>query len=103
MEIDIVQYMRPDGRQVKGFMDIPDNLGQKYIALVDSGCNVAAELLMTGQVSFTIEDPVVEDDFRIELVENGPKVPAALARLVDSFDAQELVTFRAQRQANSRW
>ncbi|HUW30903.1 MAG TPA: hypothetical protein VM223_04770, partial [Planctomycetota bacterium] len=52
--------------------------------ILSHGWRFEAEVLSTGEVSFTVFDPVEEIDVAIELSANGPEVTGAMKRLVES-------------------
>lgn len=84
--IGFTQYMRPNGRPVAVSIDRPEEISAKAAGIVALGFSFECEELMDGTVSLTISH---EDrgDVAIELVPNGPDVPAAVDRLVNSFRA----------------
>lgn len=79
--IQFTQYMRPDGRAVPVWIERPAEIAAKAEAIVARGLCFECEQLATGDVSLTITDPD-EGDVDIEVVPNGPEVPAAVDRLV---------------------
>lgn len=80
-EISFTQYMRPDGRAVPVKIARPVDIAAKAEAIIARGLRFECEHLMTGDVSLTITDPD-EGDVDIEVVPNGPEVPAAVDRLI---------------------
>jgi hypothetical protein len=79
--IPFTQYMRPDGRPVSVSVNRPSDIAEKAAAIIARGLVFECEELADGTVSLTITDPD-EGDVDIELVPNGPGVPAAVDRLV---------------------
>ena len=93
MEIPFVQFLRPNGRQVRITIDTrvlhpgesaeTDQLVQRILA---AGYRFEAEVLSTGEASFEclkdVPDPDCNDTVAMEIVPNGPEVPAAVLRLV---------------------
>jgi hypothetical protein len=100
MIFEYVQYLRPDGRQVIRSAEAPDELLEKYKAIHDAGCVLAAEVLTTGHVSLTVEAPDDAGDFMIEVVPNGPEVPKAWERMLEQFDTDELDAWLAEMWNN---
>lgn len=86
MQIEITQFLLPDGRQRRCTLVIPDELGGQYERIKRSGVRLTAEVLTTGEVSLCLEDPGVGDDFDIRVVENGPAVPQAWEDMIRQFD-----------------
>ena len=86
MDVPFTQYIRPSGRPVPVRIDRPDDVAAKAQRIIDAGYRFETEVLTTGMVSFTIYSPAVDEDMAIELVENGPEVPAAVDRLINEFE-----------------
>jgi hypothetical protein len=78
--VEVVQYMRPDGRAVLMHTDIRDAFEAPYHAIRMRGWRLTAEHLIDGAVSLTVEDD--EQDFPCEIVANGPEVQPAIERLI---------------------
>jgi len=72
MQVEIVQYMRPNGRPVNACTELPDVVSADYLDMVVNDCCLEAEVLSTGEVSLTISDG--EEDVDIEVVSNVPEV-----------------------------
>jgi len=91
MPIPFTQYLRPDGRKrdvtIERSPEV-EALAQRFIA---SGGKFECEELRTGEASFTAVK--YGRDVAIELVPNGPAVPAAVDRVVrlaqDYLDAED--------------
>lgn len=98
MFVTVVQFMRPDGRQVPQEFEVSDNLVDAYALIQSSQCRLEAEVLMTGFVSFTITNPEA-GDFKGCLVQNGPAVQGKLEELIDSFDADKYTTWLGLQEA----
>lgn len=91
MEVELTQFLCPDGRKEIVHCNVPDTLVVKYDALRAVGCRLTAEVLMNEKVSLAIEHPEV-GDFAMELCDNGPgpnQPPIAVARLIEKFDLVE--------------
>lgn len=85
-DIAFTQYLRPHGRPVPVFINMPDAVAAKADLIVSAGFRFECEELTTGRISLTIHDPDEEDDVAIEVVPNGPEVPVAIERLILGFD-----------------
>lgn len=85
--IPFTQFMRPDGRPVQVSIERPDATMGKALAIMGQGYRFECEHLHDGTVSLTITDPD-QGDLDIELVPNGPDVPAAVDRLIYRFSAR---------------
>jgi len=79
---DIIQFMRPDGRQVERTVELPKQFEPNYLNMINSGCRFESEVLSTGEVSLTLANTAEEEDVDIEVVENGPEVPLALVGML---------------------
>lgn len=96
MRVDLIQFLRPDGRQRPVWCDgIPDELKPKYDAIRENGMRLTCEELMTGMVSLAIEHPSA--DYKIELCRNEPDAPKlALEKLIRSFEEAEFDVWLAE-------
>lgn len=84
-EIPFTQFLRPDGRQMVVTIERPAEIAAKAEKIMARGLRFECEHLTTGHVSLTIADD--DGDHAIEVVENGPEVPAAVDRLISQFEA----------------
>jgi len=82
--IPFTQFLLPDGRRTQVSIERPEPILEKAQAIIDAGYRFECEELVTGQASFTISDD--DGDAAIEVVMNGPGVPAAVDRLVTNFN-----------------
>lgn len=85
MSIEFTQFLLPDGRQKKIKIDRPKAIEDLATELDDAGHRFEIEVLMNGVISMTveIEGPDGEEITRAhELVENGPKVPKRIDKLI---------------------
>lgn len=80
MEIEVIQYLLPDGRKNKSTTNISDEYKEQYDDMMLHGYNLAAEILRTGEVSITIENN--EDDVDIEIVRNGPEIQYIIEKML---------------------
>mgnify|MGYP001563705846 FL=1 len=80
-EVDVVQFMRPDGRQVECKTDLIDEVKADYEAMVAAGYRFKAECLTTGEVSVTITNKE-RGDVDIRVLHNGPRVQEAMATML---------------------
>lgn len=82
--IPFTQFLRPNGRQIEVTIERPEVIEAKARAIIAAGYRFEVEELMDGTASFTISDG--EDDVAMELVKNGPGVPATVDKLVTEFE-----------------
>ena len=93
MEVHVIQYMMPDGHRELRTTNLDDALAKPYALMSERGYNFAAEILRTGEVSLTIEHLDREEDFAIEVVQNGPQVIKAMGQLLARVDEKSLERF----------
>ena len=88
MKIQLIQFIRPDGRQRPTWADdMPEDLAPIVEAIRKNNMRFTAEDLGTGHVSICLEHR--EGDFDIEIAQNGPgeNTPKrCLERIIRRFD-----------------
>jgi hypothetical protein len=84
MTIPFTQYLRPNGRRRDVEIDRPSDIQALARRFIESGGRYECEHLTTGEASLTAVKEIdgEEQDIAIEVVPNGPEVPAAVDRLV---------------------
>ncbi len=85
--IEFTQFMRPNGRKVQVLISRPSSVAEAARSIVSSGARFEIEELMTGAISMTCEIDDAEEEVIVlahELCPNGPKVPEAVDRLVQT-------------------
>ncbi len=83
MAIPFVQFMRPDGKQLKRLIDRPKEIEREALQLIVWGFRFTLESLPGGNVMIDCEDPRdIDTPLYSEVVENGPQVPYAVDRVV---------------------
>lgn len=86
-QIAFTQFLMPDGRQSIVHIDRPDEIAAKAERIVAKGLRFECEMLSDySTVSLTITHPD-KGDMDIEVVPNGPEIPAAVDRLITRFAA----------------
>lgn len=101
MQVEVTQFMRPDGRQVAHQLTIKDDCEASYKAILSVGARLTAEQLMNGTVSQTIETN--EGDFDITLTGGSDftKNKEALEEMILRFDKDEFVKWdKGMREAS---
>jgi hypothetical protein len=88
MTVEVIQFMLPNGRQVRQTTQVPDDCAPGYEAMRAAGLRLTAEMLTTGEVSLCIEHPG-EGDYAIDVVSNGPAVQDSIARMLREFDGKK--------------
>ena len=82
-DIEFTQYLAPTGRKASVRIDRPEPVHAKAQEIAGKGFRFEVEILSTGDVSLTIADD--DGDHAIEVVPNGPEVPAAVDRMILGF------------------
>ncbi len=101
LTVEVIQFMRPNGRQVPHQLKIDDSCEAKYKELTELGLRLTCEQLMSRKVSQTIESP--DFDFDIILT-NGSDLAEnkkALQDLILRFDVDEFHRIDAGYKAAS--
>jgi len=83
MLVEVVEFVRPNGRQKKERLEVANDCAVGYEAMQRKGCRLTAEFIMNA-VSCCIEHP--EGDFSIVVVANGPLVRTAYEEMLRRFD-----------------
>ena len=84
--IPFTQYLRPNGRTKPITIDRPDNISALAHKIIEAGYQFEAEVITTGDASFTITGPEGDED--IEIAFDGKDVSGAVDRLVMRFAKQ---------------
>lgn len=85
MKIDVTQYLRPNGNERQLKVEIPDELKEKYLLIIKSGCSITSEAMPScNMVAQYISHP--EGDFCIEMSSPGEKATEALHKMIEKFD-----------------
>lgn len=78
----VTQFLRPDGRQKKFTVEMPDELHEPYVDMVNSGCRLEAEVISTGEVSVTVTSDEADVDIRV--TRNDDSVVTALKEMLQA-------------------
>ena len=97
MLVNVIQFKRPDGRQISGQGEINEAYRKKHEDMTERGCRFTAEVV-GDSLSLCIEHPEI-GDFDIELIENDPgSMNIGLEQLMDRYSGSEFVRWkRSQR------
>ena len=86
MQMPWTQHLLPDGRTKPITMLVSNEHDEKIQTLLDAGYTFHAEMLRTGAISLTCENPCDDpedvEDIAIELVSNGPGMKEAALRVL---------------------
>ena len=83
--VKFTQYMRPDGRRKAVAIDCDKSTERKAEEVIKAGYGFSVEVLVSGEVSFTCEECSDEDEVVAhEICPNGPQVPGAVVRLINT-------------------
>lgn len=107
MIISVTQYIAPHGERRTGYIEVPDAEGRqaKYNELMEQGCNITGEVRSPGAVSSryeivtTITSESLENDFKTHITphptDGGPSAHEAAGVLIDKWDLEEFLTWKA--------
>ena len=87
--IPYTRYVLPNGRKVHETLLVSAETFEKARELIESGLEFEAEILTTGQVSFTIVDPVEEIDVDILVAANDENLIGKIESLIQNFKREE--------------
>jgi hypothetical protein len=101
MEVHVMQYLLPDGRKRDTSFDAPDYLAPILTEIAMCGLTIEAEVLTTGEVSFTLACHKYAADYDISICTNGPGARELLIGLIERFDEKECRKWlREQKEAD---
>ena len=80
--VEVVQYLRSNGRKVLQTTELEGNLQSDYEDMQNHNCHFEAEVLKTGEVSLTIWNEVKEKDIDMILAMNSVDVQKALTDML---------------------
>jgi len=80
-EADVIQFLRPDGRNRYCRCSLPIEQQSAYLEMLDYDCRFEAEELQNGTVSVTISNG--EEDIDISLTANGPEVREGMIAMLE--------------------
>lgn len=83
--VEVTQYLRPHDTKKLIYKEVPEHVYDKALSIIDAGYHLEAEVLTTGEVSFTVVDREQGVDVAIRLSPNGPEVHEAFNDLILSF------------------
>lgn len=98
MKVEVIQYMRPNGRKVLQTIEIDDKCEETYKAILGCDARLTAEQMMTGMVSQTIEGPDGDYDFAITKGSNFDENKAVLEAMILRFDKAKFEEWSEQFQ-----
>jgi 4-diphosphocytidyl-2C-methyl-D-erythritol kinase len=78
--VEVIQFLRPNGRQVQWKTELDINTKSLYDDMVQHSCRFEAELLSTGQAHTTISDG--ENDLDVIVVPNGPEIRRGMEQML---------------------
>jgi hypothetical protein len=87
VSIPFTQFLRPNGRRTTVSIERGTEVEAMAAKLIGAGCRFEIEELMTGMVSIeAVADNTADSEsphcLALELVQNGPSVPATVDKLV---------------------
>ncbi len=98
MKVKVIQFMRPNGRQVEQSIEINDKCKENYDKIIKLGGRLTAEQLMTGVVSQTIENEFEDFDITLSEGSNFKENVIKMEEMIMRFDADEYIKRLKQYQ-----
>ena len=93
-DIEFTQFLMPNGRRTTVWIERPDDIVNKAQEIRTAGFRFETEMLGDYQtISLTIAKD--DDDYAIELVPNGPRVPEAIDRMISDFNPANAAAINA--------
>jgi hypothetical protein len=96
MQIQINEFCLPRGQRRVIFGEVSDDCKEGYEALTKAGCRITGEVLRTGFVSVTIEEPSL-GDYDIQVIKNRPTVIAVLETMIKKFNLIEFEEWKKKQ------
>jgi len=84
MKIIVTQYKRPNGIKKSGEVEIPDELKEKYLEIIDCNCRIVGEILLTGESAQYIEHAY--GDYAVRITKRGKDAYNSLCKVIKEFD-----------------
>ena len=78
---------------------MPDHLKPQWDEIQKVGLRLTAEVLLTQEVSLTLEEPDL-GDYAIQVVANGPEVPKAVEQMIINFTAEGFERWMSEKLSN---
>lgn len=94
MQVQVTQFLRPDGRVQQATTELSDEPGleDKYNLLAELGLRFTAEVLTTGEVSTCIEHEL--GDFDMSITPNGPEVQKGMIDMLRRFNENKFHSWK---------
>lgn len=99
MNIEFTQFFLPNGRREQVTTEVSDDLRDKVDQILENGFRFEIEVLRTGHVSATINDPIGERDAAFSITTNGPEVQAGIEKMIREFNIVDAMGFRDPNNA----
>lgn len=96
MVAQVIQYLRPNGRQVTRRVVIPDDCQKQYDLVHACGCRLTCEQMMNGRAVQYISND--NGDFDVVTTAAGAKWAAlkALIKMIEAFDKEKFEKWNDQ-------
>ena len=95
--VEISNFIPPRGIREVSRIALPVSVQSGYEKIVRCGCRLTCEILGTGMISLTIEEPRL-GDFVIKLVSSIQKVEETLINMIETFDEKEFEKWEIRRE-----
>ncbi len=86
MNLEITQFMRPNGRPKTYEIIVPDECKSQVDLIQKNGCRITAEQMMNGEAAQYISNEEVENDFDICVTACGKEADTGLLAMIERFN-----------------
>lgn len=100
MQIEVTEFVRPNGNQIQRSMYLEDSYADKYNEIIESGCRFTVEITSSGQFFLCLEDNVAEEDYVTDIFQvfNADDLIKGVQRIIESYDAEAHAKWQAVMQ-----
>jgi hypothetical protein len=85
MKIALIEFIRPNGKQIPHEIVVSDDCSEKYKKLSELGFRLTAEFIFGNDVNICIEHPN-QGDFISKIFENSQELPNQISQIILGFD-----------------
>lgn len=91
MQIEVTEFVRPNGQQVRRDVYLEDVHQEQYKSIVDAGCRITVEITSNQDFFVCIEDSNVEADYVTNIFHkfSAATLIDGLTQTITSFDVEQ--------------
>lgn len=90
---EVINFTPPNGKKENIRVVIPKRLEEKYNLIKKHKCRLTSEVLRTGAISITVEEPNL-GDFLMEIVFDTKNTQDHINKIIERFDEQEFIEWK---------